>query len=254
MINDDPDYPTLSTPGTYAHFPSLLAEYAVSAYILICLPPLFPDADTHGRVPAWTSSLLVASIGGILSACAPTFTLLCIAATVAGTGVGGSLPVSATLAMETIATTSFVEEEEHHPVAPADQENTPLRSLRERDNIFRTRPENENENENQNQNQNGGEDGDGNEQNSVADASLSTPNQVQQRSPSQAQAYRASLLPALSSAFGAGGVLAALIAATVLPPLSCTSDSLSRRNATCTSSQNLGWRILLGTLAILVRP
>lgn len=57
-------------------------------------------ADRYGRRVLFWSTLLLFSAGALLSAVAPTFETLLIARVVAGIGLGGELPVAATLVAE----------------------------------------------------------------------------------------------------------------------------------------------------------
>jgi putative MFS transporter len=57
-------------------------------------------ADRYGRRIVFTSTLVLFSIGALLSAVAPTFETLLLARVVAGLGLGGELPVAATLVSE----------------------------------------------------------------------------------------------------------------------------------------------------------
>jgi MFS transporter, putative metabolite:H+ symporter len=57
-------------------------------------------ADRYGRRVVFTSTLVLFSIGALLSAAAPTFETLLLARVVAGLGLGGELPVAATLVSE----------------------------------------------------------------------------------------------------------------------------------------------------------
>ncbi len=57
-------------------------------------------ADRYGRRVIFSSTLVVFSIGALLSAAAPTFETLLLARVVAGLGLGGELPVAATLVSE----------------------------------------------------------------------------------------------------------------------------------------------------------
>jgi putative MFS transporter len=57
-------------------------------------------ADRYGRRVVFTSTLVLFSIGALLSAVAPTFETLLLARVVAGLGLGGELPVAATLVSE----------------------------------------------------------------------------------------------------------------------------------------------------------
>ena len=57
-------------------------------------------ADRYGRRTVFTATLVLFSIGSLLSALAPTFETLLAARIVAGLGLGGELPVAATLVSE----------------------------------------------------------------------------------------------------------------------------------------------------------
>jgi putative MFS transporter len=57
-------------------------------------------ADRYGRRAVFTTTLVVFSVGSALSALAPTFETLLAARVVAGLGLGGELPVAATLVSE----------------------------------------------------------------------------------------------------------------------------------------------------------
>jgi putative MFS transporter len=57
-------------------------------------------ADRLGRRVVFSSTLVLFSIGALLSAAAPTFETLLLARIVAGLGLGGELPVAATLVSE----------------------------------------------------------------------------------------------------------------------------------------------------------
>ena len=57
-------------------------------------------ADRYGRRVVFSSTLVLFSIGALLSAVAPTFETLLLARVVAGLGLGGELPVAATLVSE----------------------------------------------------------------------------------------------------------------------------------------------------------
>lgn len=57
-------------------------------------------ADRYGRRIVFSSTLVIFSIGAVLSAIAPTFETLLLARVVAGLGLGGELPVAATLVSE----------------------------------------------------------------------------------------------------------------------------------------------------------
>jgi putative MFS transporter len=57
-------------------------------------------ADRYGRRAVFQATLVLFSIGSLLSALAPTFELLLAARVVAGLGLGGELPVVATLVSE----------------------------------------------------------------------------------------------------------------------------------------------------------
>jgi putative MFS transporter len=57
-------------------------------------------ADRYGRRVVFSATLVVFSIGAVLSAIAPTFETLLLARVVAGLGLGGELPVAATLVSE----------------------------------------------------------------------------------------------------------------------------------------------------------
>ena len=57
-------------------------------------------ADRYGRRVVFTSTLVLFSVGALLSAAAPTFQTLLLARVVAGLGLGGELPVVATLVSE----------------------------------------------------------------------------------------------------------------------------------------------------------
>lgn len=57
-------------------------------------------ADRYGRRTVFSLTLIVFSIGALLSAVAPTYETLLLARVVAGLGLGGELPVAATLVSE----------------------------------------------------------------------------------------------------------------------------------------------------------
>ena len=57
-------------------------------------------ADRYGRRAVFTTTLVIFSIGSLLSALAPTFETLLAARIIAGLGLGGELPVAATLVSE----------------------------------------------------------------------------------------------------------------------------------------------------------
>ena len=57
-------------------------------------------ADRYGRRLVFSGTLVIFSIGALLSAIAPTFETLLLARVVAGLGLGGELPVAATLVSE----------------------------------------------------------------------------------------------------------------------------------------------------------
>ena len=57
-------------------------------------------ADRYGRRPVFQATLMLFSFGSLLSALAPSFELLLAARVVAGLGLGGELPVVATLVSE----------------------------------------------------------------------------------------------------------------------------------------------------------
>jgi putative MFS transporter len=57
-------------------------------------------ADRYGRRAVFTATLLIFSVGSLLSALAPTFETLLAARVIAGLGLGGELPVAATLVSE----------------------------------------------------------------------------------------------------------------------------------------------------------
>ena len=57
-------------------------------------------ADRYGRRAVFTTTLVIFSVGSALSALAPTFETLLAARIVAGLGLGGELPVAATLVSE----------------------------------------------------------------------------------------------------------------------------------------------------------
>src|SRR5207244_10989149 len=57
-------------------------------------------ADRYGRRGVFSVTLVIFSIGSALSALAPTFETLLAARIVAGLGLGGELPVAATLVSE----------------------------------------------------------------------------------------------------------------------------------------------------------
>ena len=57
-------------------------------------------ADRYGRRLVFSSTLVIFSIGAVLSAIAPTFETLLVARVIAGLGLGGELPVAATLVSE----------------------------------------------------------------------------------------------------------------------------------------------------------
>jgi putative MFS transporter len=57
-------------------------------------------ADRYGRRVVFSTTLVLFSIGALLSALAPTYELLLLARVVAGLGLGGELPVAATLVSE----------------------------------------------------------------------------------------------------------------------------------------------------------
>lgn len=61
-----------------------------------------PIADSKGRSFTLITSTALISIFGILSAYAPTFSLLCVARFIAGIGMGASLPASSSLLQETV--------------------------------------------------------------------------------------------------------------------------------------------------------
>lgn len=61
-------------------------------------------ADRHGRRPTFMLSLLVVFIAGIGSALAPSFLLFFVFRVVVGFGVGGNLPVAASLTTEFMPT------------------------------------------------------------------------------------------------------------------------------------------------------
>lgn len=61
-----------------------------------------PIADGKGRSFTLITSTLLISVFGVLSAYAPTFSLLCAARFIAGVGMGASLPVSSSLLQETV--------------------------------------------------------------------------------------------------------------------------------------------------------
>src|SRR5438105_14225787 len=57
-------------------------------------------ADRIGRKPVFQATLVLFSIGALLSAAAPTFETLLLARAIAGLGLGGGLPVASTLVSE----------------------------------------------------------------------------------------------------------------------------------------------------------
>src|SRR5207245_11134681 len=57
-------------------------------------------ADRYGRRAVFTTTLVIFSIGSLLSALASTFETLLAARIIAGLGLGGELPVAATLVSE----------------------------------------------------------------------------------------------------------------------------------------------------------
>ena len=57
-------------------------------------------ADRYGRRIVFSGTLVIFSIGALLSAIAPTFETLLLARVIAGLGLGGELPVAATLVSE----------------------------------------------------------------------------------------------------------------------------------------------------------
>jgi putative MFS transporter len=57
-------------------------------------------ADRYGRRAVFTTTLVIFSVGSLLSALAPTFETLLAARIIAGLGLGGELPVAATLVSE----------------------------------------------------------------------------------------------------------------------------------------------------------
>src|SRR5439155_10485692 len=57
-------------------------------------------ADRYGRRVVFSTTLVVFSIGAVLSAAAPTYETLLLARVLAGLGLGGELPVAATLVSE----------------------------------------------------------------------------------------------------------------------------------------------------------
>ncbi len=57
-------------------------------------------ADRYGRRVVFSSTLVLFSVGALLSAAAPTFETLLLARVIAGLGLGGELPVAATLVSE----------------------------------------------------------------------------------------------------------------------------------------------------------
>jgi putative MFS transporter len=57
-------------------------------------------ADRYGRRLVFSATLVIFSIGAVLSAIAPTFEVLLLARVVAGLGLGGELPVASTLVSE----------------------------------------------------------------------------------------------------------------------------------------------------------
>jgi MFS transporter, putative metabolite:H+ symporter len=57
-------------------------------------------ADRYGRRTVFTVTLVIFSVGSLLSALAPTFETLLAARVIAGLGLGGELPVAATLISE----------------------------------------------------------------------------------------------------------------------------------------------------------
>ena len=57
-------------------------------------------ADRYGRRAVFSATLVIFSIGSLLSALAPTFETLLAARIIAGLGLGGELPVAATLVSE----------------------------------------------------------------------------------------------------------------------------------------------------------
>ncbi|CAM9382919.1 unnamed protein product [Hapterophycus canaliculatus] len=61
-------------------------------------------ADTRGRRTAFVQSLACVFVGGLFSAVAPSFGLLCLCRMVVGFGVGGNLPVTTTLVTEFLPT------------------------------------------------------------------------------------------------------------------------------------------------------
>jgi len=61
-----------------------------------------PVADSKGRSFTIVSATALISVFGVLSAYAPTFSLLCAARFVAGLGMGASLPVASSLLQETV--------------------------------------------------------------------------------------------------------------------------------------------------------
>lgn len=61
-----------------------------------------PIADGKGRSFTLITATLLISVFGVLSAYAPTFSLLCAARFIAGIGMGASLPVSSSLLQETV--------------------------------------------------------------------------------------------------------------------------------------------------------
>ena len=57
-------------------------------------------ADRYGRRPVFTWTLVLFSVGAVLSAAAPSFETLLAARIIAGLGLGGEVPVAATLVSE----------------------------------------------------------------------------------------------------------------------------------------------------------
>ncbi|MDP9265668.1 MAG: MFS transporter, partial [Chloroflexota bacterium] len=57
-------------------------------------------ADRYGRLPVFQWTLVLFATGSLLSAVAPTFETLLVARLIAGLGLGGELPVAATLVSE----------------------------------------------------------------------------------------------------------------------------------------------------------
>ena len=57
-------------------------------------------ADRIGRKTVFQVTLVLFSVGALLSALAPTFETLLLARVVAGLGLGGELPVASTLVSE----------------------------------------------------------------------------------------------------------------------------------------------------------